>query len=45
MKKVGNMKTPVPADTSGAVQKRENCSKFISNGTVNVVGKTSGEGI
>ena len=44
MKKGGHMKTPVPADTSGALEKRENCPKFVSNGTVNVVVKTSGEG-
>jgi len=37
MKKTGRMKTPVPADTSGAFEKRENCPKFISNGTVNVL--------
>jgi hypothetical protein len=43
--KNGHMQTPVSADTSGALEKRENCHKFISNGTVNMVGKMSGEGL
>jgi hypothetical protein len=45
MKKNENMKTPASPDTSGAFEKRENCYKFISNDTVNVVGKISGEGL
>jgi hypothetical protein len=37
------MKIPVPPDTSGTFEKMENCHKFISNGTVNVVGRMSGD--
>jgi hypothetical protein len=43
--KNGHTKTPAFPDTSGALEKRGNCYKFISNDTVNVVGKMSGEGL
>jgi hypothetical protein len=38
------MKTPVPADTSGALEKGENCPKFISHGARNVLVKIIGRG-
>jgi len=40
-----HMKTPASPDTSGAFEKRENCYKFISNGTVNMVVKMSRKGL
>jgi len=43
--KNGHIKNSAFPDTSGAFEKRENCYKFISNDTVNVVGKMSGEGL
>jgi hypothetical protein len=44
MKKDGHMKTPVPSDTSGALEKRENCPKFTSYGARNVLVKIIGRG-
>jgi len=41
--KNGHMKTSTPADTSEALEKRDNHHKFISNSTVNMVVKMSGE--